>query len=120
MATERLLERQLAEASATQWMADAACRESDVALFFPEPGPGSDVSRDAAGADEARAEAEARTQTAKAICAACPVRQKCLDFALVTRQEDGIWGGLDEAERRRFRRRRQEAARAARRPGQAA
>ena len=76
------------------WRADAACREADVNVFFPttdeEAGP------------------------AKAICAACPVRTECLEFALATRQEDGVWGGLTEIERRRLRRRRQAAARAAR------
>jgi WhiB family transcriptional regulator, redox-sensing transcriptional regulator len=73
------------------WRGDAACRDLDTAVFFPED-------------DQGVAEA-------KAVCAACPVRDACLDFALITRQDDGVWGGLDESERRRVRRRRQEAAR---------
>ena len=36
--------------------------------------------------------------TAKAFCAACPVREACLEFALSSRQADGVWGGLTEAE----------------------
>ncbi len=76
------------------WRAQAACRDADVKMFFPD-------------SDE---EAEA----AKAVCASCPVRIECLEFALATRQEDGVWGGLTELERRRLRRRRQAAARAAR------
>jgi WhiB family transcriptional regulator, redox-sensing transcriptional regulator len=73
------------------WRKDAACRKLDTAVFFPEDDLGA--------------------AKAKAICAACPVREACLDFALITRQDDGVWGGLDENERRRVRRRRQEAAR---------
>jgi len=37
---------------------------------------------------------------AKTICGACPVQPECLDFALKTRQEFGIWGGTTEDERR--------------------
>lgn len=39
---------------------------------------------------------------AKAICKDCPVKDLCLCFALVTRQEFGVWGGLTESERRRI------------------
>ena len=74
-----------------EWRLDAACRDLDTAIFFPE--------------------SEDDVATAKAVCASCPVREACLDFALITRQDDGVWGGLDENERRRVRRRRQEAAR---------
>ncbi len=76
-----------------EWRLDAACRDLNTAIFFPET-------------DE-------QIATAKAVCAACPVREACLDFAIITRQDDGVWGGLDENERRRARRRRQEAARKA-------
>ena len=76
-----------------EWRQDAACRDLDTAIFFPET--------DGAAA------------AAKAVCATCPVREACLQFALITRQDDGVWGGLDENERRRLRRRRQEAARKA-------
>jgi WhiB family redox-sensing transcriptional regulator len=41
---------------------------------------------------------------AKAICAGCTVRAQCLDYALDTNQEPGIWGGLTEDERRTLRR----------------
>ena len=73
------------------WRQDAACRDLDTAIFFPDT--------------------EEEVATALAVCATCPVREACLEFALVTRQDDGIWGGLTETERRRVRRRRQEAAR---------
>jgi WhiB family transcriptional regulator, redox-sensing transcriptional regulator len=80
--------------SLESWRQDAACRDLDPNLFFPP-------------SDEEAA-------PAKAVCATCPVREECLEYALVTRQDDGVWGGLDETERKRLRRRRQAAARAAR------
>lgn len=41
---------------------------------------------------------------AKAICAGCPVRLDCLDYAMRNRETDGVWGGLDPAQRRKLRR----------------
>lgn len=73
------------------WKAAAACKDLDVEMFFPA------------------SEAEEDAAPAKAVCAVCPVRQECLDYAIDTRQEDGIWGGLTETERRRERRRRRTA-----------
>jgi len=74
---------------ASDWRADGACRTVDPDLFFPI----------AVGA-------VANRQTAKAqqICAGCPVRQQCLDFALRTREPVGIWGGTTPEERTRTRR----------------
>lgn len=43
---------------------------------------------------------------AKAICAQCPVRAACLEFAIATNQPYGIWGGANASERRSIRRRR--------------
>ncbi|MET0662100.1 MAG: WhiB family transcriptional regulator [Ilumatobacteraceae bacterium] len=48
------------------------------------------------------------------MCGECGVAQACLDFALDTNQDSGIWGGLTEEERRVIRRRRVAASRAAR------
>ena len=67
------------------WTADAACRDLDVDLFFPD--------------------SESDSGRALEICAVCPVREACLDFALRTRQHDGVWGGATETERKRIRRR---------------
>jgi hypothetical protein len=36
---------------------------------------------------------------AKAICAQCPVRKKCLTTSLVDKEEFGIWGGVGVQER---------------------
>ncbi len=43
---------------------------------------------------------------AKSVCAECLVRQECLDFAMATHQENGVWGGLDATELAKKRRRR--------------
>jgi hypothetical protein len=40
---------------------------------------------------------------ARQVCAACPVRQACLDYAINNRITHGIWGGLTERERRALR-----------------
>ena len=78
----------------TDWFDDAACHEADTDVFFP-------VS-------------ESQSGPAKAICAVCPVREECLEYALETRPGDGVWGGLTPTERHRLIRRRQKAARKAR------
>jgi WhiB family redox-sensing transcriptional regulator len=78
-------------------LADAACKGADTDLFF---GPDAEFVT-------ARQQREA---TAKAICARCPVRDSCLAYALDTRQEFGIWGGLNEDERRAILRRQRSAS----------
>jgi len=90
----RVMPRTKPAPTPTDWYDDAACRDADTELFFP-------VS-DAHAAD------------AKAICASCPVREDCLEFALETRSPEGVWGGLTPIERHRLIRRRQKAARKAR------
>ena len=50
-------------------------------------------------------EEESASIAAKAICGECPVTEACLQYALATNQGAGVWGGLDEGERRRMRRR---------------
>lgn len=42
---------------------------------------------------------------AKKICRECPVRRECLAYAMEAPIDHGIWGGLTERERRRYRRR---------------
>jgi WhiB family redox-sensing transcriptional regulator len=41
---------------------------------------------------------------AQDVCDECPVRVECLDYAIATNQDSGIWGGLDEEQRRSIRR----------------
>jgi WhiB family redox-sensing transcriptional regulator len=76
------------------WWADAACRGQDASVFF------------APAYFEKRAEKLAREAVAKAICARCPVRVPCLEYALRSRDPHGVWGGLNEMERRAVLRRR--------------
>jgi WhiB family transcriptional regulator, redox-sensing transcriptional regulator len=79
-----------------EWRHLAACATADTQLFFPA-GVGS-----RAAADIARA---------KSLCSACPVQGPCLEFALRTLQDYGVWGGKDEEERRDIRRARRAAVR---------
>ncbi len=70
------------------WQVRAACRGPQATVFFPP----SQLER--------KDEKLAREQRAKAICATCSVRDPCLQYALKIREPHGIWGGLNEAERR--------------------
>ena len=70
------------------WQLRAACRGPESAVFFP---PAS---------SERREDREMRETKAKAICAECHVRTDCLEYALTIREPHGIWGGLNEHERR--------------------
>src|SRR6516225_7863628 len=70
------------------WRVHAACRRADPRLFF------------AAGPSEA---AFAQAAQAKRICAGCPVRAVCLEWALTTEREIGVWGGTVPEERRALR-----------------
>jgi len=71
------------------WVRGALCMGADPELFFPE------------GAGEPALRSIAR---AKAVCAACPVRADCLEWALGVGEADGIWGGTTPHERRILRR----------------
>ena len=75
----------------TEWMAAGNCREEPPSTFFPHDGQGVEV--------------------AQRICATCPVKSPCLEYALRHHIAHGVWGGASERERRRIaRRRRREAA----------
>ena len=92
--------RPVVDSDHDRWREHAACRNSDANLFFPSGSTGAAVDQ---------------IEAAKAVCAACPVCDDCLRFALETNQEDGVWGGRDEIERRRLRRGWREGRRPARR-----
>ncbi len=53
---------------------------------------------------ERKHERVARERRAKQVCAGCPVRARCLDHAIDTDERYGIWGGLNQEERRSLRR----------------
>ena len=65
------------------WQYRAACRGADLEVFFPGRGESADPARQ--------------------ICALCPVRQPCLDYAISNGIVYGIWGGLAERDRRALR-----------------
>lgn len=65
------------------WRPWAACADEDADLFFP-------AGRQAA-------------QVARRVCAACPVREQCLQYALEADVRYGIWGGTTAGERKRIR-----------------
>ena len=70
------------------WQLKAACRGPQAVVFFPP----SHFER-----KEEKSDREGR---AKSICSTCSVRKPCLDYALRIREPHGIWGGLNELERK--------------------
>jgi WhiB family redox-sensing transcriptional regulator len=73
-----------------EWRELAACRDSEPSLFFPIGSTGPAIDQIVA---------------AKQICAICSVQEDCLQYALESNQESGVWGGYAEDERRRLRKR---------------
>jgi WhiB family redox-sensing transcriptional regulator len=65
-------------------MDDARCVEVDPELFFPE------------------LDSLWRVAQAKKICAGCPVKTECLEYALVNKFKEGIYGGTSPTERHRL------------------
>ncbi|MEV7682658.1 WhiB family transcriptional regulator [Streptomyces sp. NPDC088341] len=72
------------------WRHNAICREEDPELFFPVGNTGP---------------ALLQIEEAKAVCRRCPVMEQCLQWALEVGQNEGVWGGLSEEERRALKRR---------------
>lgn len=81
---------------ADNWRFQSACKDTDPEIFFPIGQTGMALDQIA---------------YAKAICAGCPVQKQCLEYALTSNQEAGVWGGGTEEERRIIRRARRNAAR---------
>jgi len=78
------------------WRDRALCRDTDPELFFPVGTTGM---------------ALVQIDKARRVCGGCEVRSECLDYALETNQDSGVWGGLSEEERRAIRRQRRSATR---------
>jgi len=70
------------------WQRKAACRGPESVLFFAPTVP------------EAKGDRDAREARAKRICRECGVQAQCLGYALRIREPHGIWGGLNESERK--------------------
>ena len=72
-----------------EWRRTAACRDTDPDLFFPVGTTGPAIEQ---------------IDTAKAVCDTCSSKAPCLEFAMITNQDSGVWGGTSEEERRKLRR----------------
>ena len=70
------------------WRKSAACKDTDPDLFFPIGTTGQAIDQ---------------IEAARAVCISCDARDACLEFALSTNQESGVWGGTSEEERRKLR-----------------
>jgi len=69
-----------------EWQYQGSCRELPSEIFFHPDGERGPRRRN-------------RENTAKAICAACPVIKACRAHALAVQEPYGIWGGLSEDDR---------------------
>lgn len=69
---------------ARKWVHRAACKDTDTSVFYQPQGNHADE--------------------AKKICAKCPVRKECLDYAIHNCERFGIWGGLSTNERKQYKR----------------
>jgi len=63
------------------------CTSYSTDIFYPEEYEEADVAQ------------------AKSICNDCWIKDKCLAFALSTKEKEGVWGGTTPIERKRIRRR---------------
>lgn len=77
-----------AQESIVIWQVKAACRGPQSAVFFPPPH------------FERKADRIKRERRAKAICQQCTVQDACLEYSISIEEPHGIWGGLNEAERK--------------------
>ena len=71
------------------WRDVALCRDTDPDLFFPVGTTGPAIEQ---------------IENAKAVCRECEAQAPCLEYALSTNQDSGVWGGTSEEERRKLRR----------------
>ncbi|MFB8772142.1 WhiB family transcriptional regulator [Streptomyces broussonetiae] len=70
------------------WLADAACAGMDTRAFF-----------------STGRHARAQVNAARRVCAACPVRVQCGQWAIQTGEKWGVWGGMSQRQLRQRRRR---------------
>ena len=69
------------------WFKNGLCHRTGLELFFPDD----------------KEDARHKTPKAKAICATpCPVKDKCLQYALETNSQYGVWGGTTRTDRKRI------------------
>ena len=76
----------------SDWRYLALCKDTSPELFFPVGNTGSALDA---------------ISLAKTVCHRCPSQTECLEYALDSNQDNGVWGGRSEEERRAIRRQRQ-------------
>jgi WhiB family redox-sensing transcriptional regulator len=69
-----------------EWQLEGSCRTADPQLFFHPEGERGAARRE-------------RDAAAKAVCASCPVLEKCRQHALAVREPYGVWGAMTEDDR---------------------
>jgi WhiB family redox-sensing transcriptional regulator len=69
-----------------EWQEKSACRDLPTEMFFHPDGERGPRRRN-------------RENTAKAVCATCPVMMQCREQSIALQEPYGIWGGLSEDER---------------------
>jgi WhiB family redox-sensing transcriptional regulator len=74
----------------SMWRAGAEC-ETENATYFYAPSH-----------FERKPEKDLREGIARALCRRCKVREQCLNYSLAVSESHGIWGGLNELERKRL------------------
>ena len=72
------------------WRSKGACQGLDAEIFYPEN--------------------EDHAEFALSVCEQCAVRIACLDYALDTREQQGVWGGATARDRRKMLRQRRQSA----------
>ena len=70
------------------WQQSGSCRSGMATDFYPPMHT------------ERKHERLARERRAKSVCASCPVQSECLEYAVSVDERYGIWGGLNQDERR--------------------
>ncbi|MBJ7397261.1 MAG: WhiB family transcriptional regulator [Actinobacteria bacterium] len=64
------------------WRAKGACQGLNPDIFYPD--------------------SEENCEQALSICKTCEVRIACLNYALESREKQGVWGGASARERRKL------------------
>jgi len=80
------------------WRAGAECESANATYFY------------APSHFERKPEKDLREGIARALCRRCKVKEQCLNYSLTVAENHGIWGGLNELERKRLLRSRKAAS----------
>ncbi len=80
------------------WRAGAECQAENATYFY------------APSHFERKPEKDLREGIARALCRRCQVKDQCLNYSLTVAESHGIWGGLNELERKRLLRSRKTAS----------